>query len=227
VTMLFFRTFYWIVKKDLLSEMRTVESVASTLVLALLLLLICGLAFGPVFGDLEKLAPGILWIAIVFSGTLGLSRIFALERENGCFRGLVMTPSNKGAVYLGKVASVFGLVIAIEIVVLPCFAVLFDYPVFRSFWPTISCFLLGSLGFSAVGALIATISSGTRRQEMLLSIVLFSLMVPVLISAVRSTGHLMGGGSLAEVSNWVRLLVVYDLVFLTVSFVLYDFVMEE
>ena len=225
--MYFLKTIYWIVKKDFLAETRTLESVATTVVLALLILLICGFAFGPIFGDLDKVAAGIIWIAIAFSGTLGLSRIFASERENGCFRALLMSPTNKGAVYLAKVISVLGLLIAVEVVLLPSFAVLFDYPVFRSLWPTLLCFLLGSIGFAAVGTVMATISSGTKRQEMLLSIVLFPLMVPVLISAVRSTGQLMAGSDFGEVANWIRMLIVYDLVFLVACFIVYDFVMEE
>jgi heme exporter protein B len=225
--MLFLKTICWIVKKDFLSEVRTLESLATTVVLALVILLICGFAFGPVFGDLDRAASGIIWIAIAFSGTLGLSRMFALERENGCFLGLVMSPANKGAIYLGKVATVLGLLMAVEVVVLPVFAVLFDYPVFRALWPTLLCFLLGSIGFAAVGTLMATVSSGTKRQEMLLSIILLTLMVPVLISAVRSTGQLMAGSTLSAVSDWVRMLIVYDVVFLVASFILYDFVIEE
>ena len=225
--MFFLKTIYRILKKDFLSELRTLESVATTIVLALIILVICGFAFGPIFGDLDKVAAGIIWIAITFSGTLGLSRMFGTERENGCLLGLVMSPANKGAVYLAKVVSVLGLLLAVEVIVLPVFAVLFDYPVFRSFWATALCFLLGSLGFAAVGTLMATVSSGAKRQEMLLSIILFSLMVPVLISAVRSTGQLMAGAGLAEVANWVRMLVVYDMVFLVAGFVMYDFVIEE
>jgi heme exporter protein B len=223
----FLKTFFWIVKKDSLTEARTLESVATTVVLALLILLICGFAFGPVFGDLDKVAAGIIWIAIVFSGTLGLSRMFAAERENGCFRALLMSPTNKGAIYLAKVTSVLGLLLVVEVVLLPSFAVLFDYPVFRLPGPTLLCFLLGSIGFAAVGTMMATISSGMKRQEMLLSIVLFPLMVPVLISAVRSTGQLMAGSSFGDVANWVRMLVVYDLIFLVACFMIYDFVMEE
>jgi heme exporter protein B len=225
--MQFLKTIYWIVKKDFLSEVRTLESLATTIVLALVILLICGFSFGPVFGDLDKVAAGIVWIAIAFSGTLGLSRIFGVEREDACFLGLVMSPANKGAIYLGKVTTVLGLILAVEVVVLPAFAVLFDYPVFHSLWPTLFCFLLGSIGFAAVGTMMATVSSGTKRQEMLLSIILFPLMVPVLIASVRSTGQLMAGASLGSIAHWVRMLIVYDIVFLVVSFMLYDFVIEE
>ena len=223
----FLKTIYLIIKKDFISEVRTLESVAATVVLALVILVICGFAFGPVFGDLEKVAAGIIWIAIAFSGTLGLSRMFGAERENGCFLGLVMSPANKGAVYLAKVITVLALLLTVEVIVLPAFAVLFDYPVFRSFWPTTLCFLLGSIGFAAVGTMMATVSSGAKRQEMLLSVILFPLMVPVLISAVRSTGQLMAGSSLADVANWVRMLVVCDMIFLVSSFIMYDLVIEE
>ena len=223
--MSFLRKLLAIVNKDIAAELHTKEMVSAMLVFSALTLLIFSFALD-LRGDVaEAAAPGVLWATIVFAGTLGLSRSLVREHQDGCIDGLLLAPMDRSAIFLGKAAGNFLFMAAVEVILLPFFSALFDVPLLQ---PEVGLVLaLGTLGYAAVGTLLAAIAVNTRAREVMLPVLLLPLAVPVLIGAVRATGGVIDGATLGEVGGWIRLLVVYDLVIVAVSLLTFVYIVEE
>jgi heme exporter protein B len=214
-----------IVRKDVTTELRTKESLSAQLVFALLVVVIFNFAFELRMDSVNVLAPGVLWVAFTFAGILALNRSMAQEREGGCVEGLMLTPVDRSAIYLGKLIANLLFMLISEALILPIFAILFGVPVLNLvLWLVI---FLGTLGFAAVGTLFSAITVNTRAREALLPLLLFPLTVPVLIAAVKSTGALLDGHSFSEVYSWVRLLLAFDVISLVVSVLSFEYALEE
>lgn len=223
--MSFMRKVLAIVEKDIAAELHTKEMVSAMLVFSALAVLIFSFALDLRGEMAEAAAPGVLWTTIAFAGTLGLSRSMAREEQSGCIDGLLLAPVDRTAIFFGKAAGNLVFMAIVETVLLPLFSVLFDVPLIQ---PGIFLVLgLGTLGYAAVGTLLAAIAVNTRAREVMLPVLLLPLTVPLLIGAVRSTGGLVEGGTLPEVGGWIRILVVYNLVILAVSLLTFGYVVEE
>jgi len=221
----FLRKVLAIVEKDIAAELHTKEVVSAMLVFSALASLIFSFALD-LRGDVaEAAAPGVLWTTIAFAGTLGLSRSMAREEQTGCIDGLLLAPVDRTAIFLGKALGNVIFMAIVEIFLLPLFSVFFDVALLR---PQVLLVLsLGTLGYAAVGTLLATIAVNTRAREVMLPVLLLPLAVPVLIGAVQATSGLLEGATLNQVSGWIRILVVYDLVILAVSLLTFDYVVQE
>jgi heme exporter protein B len=214
-----------IVVKDVAAELHTKEMISAMLVFSVLALLIFSFALDLRGEVAEAAAPGVLWSTIAFAGTLGLSRSMAREQQSGGIDGLLLAPMDRSAIFFGKALGNLAFMTIVEIALLPLFSALFDAPLLR---PGVLVVLaLGTLGYAAVGTLLAAIAVNTRAREVMLPILLLPLAAPVLIAAVQSTGGLAAGASLSEVGGWVRILVVYDLVIVAVSLLTFGYVVEE
>jgi heme exporter protein B len=216
-----------IVWKDLVMELRTKEVLSSMLVFSLLVMVIFNFAFQGERIDLKRLAPGILWVAFTFAGILGLSRSFIFEKDQHCLEGLLLSPLDGGSIYLGKMLANLVFISVAEAIIFPIFAVFFDFNVFYLVPKLWLVFFLGSLGFSSVGTILSAISVNTKAREVMLPILLFPILVPVIIGAVKSTSSILNGSSLAGISSWLKLLAVFDIIFLVISFLSFDFIIEE
>ena len=214
-----------IVWKDVASELRTKEMLSSMFIFALLVILIFNFAFELKRVEIADIAPGILWVAFTFAGVLGLNRSFVLERDNDCLDGLILCPLDRGIIYLGKMVGNLIFMSVVEAITLPIFAVLFDLPI--SIPRLIPIIALGTFGFAAVGTLLSAIAASTRMREAMLPVLLFPLVVPVVIAAVKSTGMILDGKPLLAAAHWLQLLFAFDIIFLVVCFVTFDFVVEE
>jgi len=176
----------------------------------------------------EGAAAGILWVAIAFSGTLALGRAFERERQNETLRGLLMSPAERPALYLGKLAGILLLLAAVEVIVVPMVAVMFQAPLFR--YPVLMSGLLltGTLGFAAVGTLFAAMLVRTRSRDVLLPLLLYPITVPVIIAGVRGTAALLqADADLPMARAWLSMLVFFDVVFLTLALWTFEAVMTE
>lgn len=221
----FLRKLLAIIDKDIAAELHTKEMISAMLVFSTLALLIFSFALDLRGNVAEAAAPGVLWATIVFAGTLGLSRSLAREHQDGCIDGLLLAPMDRSVIFLGKAAGNFLFMAVVEVVLLPLFSALFDVPLLQ---PGVGLVLvLGTLGYATVGTLLAAIAVNTRAREVMLPVLLLPLAVPVLIGAVRATGGLIDGATLAEVGGWIRILVVYDLVMMAVSLLTFSTVVEE
>jgi heme exporter protein B len=221
----FFHQVLAIVAKDIAAELHTREMVSAMLVFAVLALLVFSFALDLGGAMARAAAPGVLWATVAFAGTLGLSRSLAREQQTGCMDGLLLAPMDRSAIFLGKALGNLAFIGIVEAVLLPLFAVLFDTPLLRPGVLVVTA--LGTVGYAAVGTLLAAIAINTRAREVMLPVLLLPLAIPVLIAAVQATSWLVEGGTFAEVGGWVRLLVAYDLIIVAVSVLTFGYVVEE
>lgn len=222
-------SFLWkvlvIVQKDVAVELRTKEMLSSMFVFSLLVIVIFNFAFELRVEDVRKVAPGVLWVTFVFAGMLGLNRSFVLEKDKGCLEGLLLCPVDRSAIYFGKMLGNVIFMTTVEAMILPIFSVLFNISLFDPVLLLIV--VLGTLGFAGVGTLFSAMAVHTRAREVMLPVLLFPIVVPAMIAAVKATGGILDGQPLSEIAHWVRLLAVFDVVFLAISFMTFDYVVEE
>ena len=211
--------------KDILLEVRTKEIVSSVLLFAFLSVIIFSFAFDPTPAVVALVAPGILWVAFTFAGVLGFNRSFILEKDKGSLDGLMLCPVSRDVIYLGKLAGTFLFMVVVEALLLPVFAVLYDFSLFLPELLLIAA--LATLGFAAVGTLFSAMAVNTRSRETMLPLLLLPLTVPVIIAAVEATGAILDGGSLGELGRWWQLLLAFDMIFLVLSSLLFGAVLEE
>jgi heme exporter protein B len=214
-----------IVVKDVAAELHTREMVSAMLVFSVLSLLIFSFALDLRGAVAQAAGPGVLWATVAFAGTLGLSRSMAREQQSGCIDGLLLAPVDRSAIFFGKALGNLIFMAVLEIVLLPLFSALFDVPFLLP--GVLLVVALGTLGYAAVGTLLASIAVNTRAREVMLPVLLLPLAVPLLIAAVQATGGLVEGASLGEVGGWLQLLVVYDLLVVAASMLTYNYVVEE
>jgi heme exporter protein B len=218
----FFEQVLTILWKDIRCELRSKQTWTGMGLFALLVLVIFNFAFDLRVDNKAAIAPGVLWVAFVFASLLGLGRTIAAEREKGSLDRLLLCPVNRKAIYLAKLLGNMLFIGVVEIVALPIFAALFDVPLFGALLPIV---LLGTLGIAAIGTLFSAMAAATQARELLLPVLVFPLIVPIVISAVRATGTLMV--PTANEPPWLGLMAAFDIIFLSVSMLTFEYVIEE
>jgi heme exporter protein B len=221
----FIRKVVAIIHKDVITELRTKEMFSSMLVFSLMAVFIFSIALDLTSSDPLDTTPGLLWVTIAFAGTLGLNRSLAQEQENRCIDGLLLAPMDRSAIFFGKALGNMLFMSVVELVIVPIFAVLFNVPLLRGSVGLVV--VLGTLGYAAVGTLFSTMAVNTRAREVMLPILLLPVAVPVFIPAVNATGGFLAGDPLSDVAYWLQLLVAYDAIIIAISFMTFDFVVEE
>ncbi|MBC8477203.1 MAG: heme exporter protein CcmB [Dehalococcoidia bacterium] len=215
-------TIFW---KDVLSEIRTKEIVTAVLVFALLVLVIFNFAFDPASGTTARIAPGILWVAFTFAGILGLNRVFAIEKENSSLAGLRLCPVDRMVIFWGKLAGSFTFMLVIAAVITPIFLVLFNLPLFL---PRLALIIvLATLGFTSVGTLFSALAMNIRARDIMLPILFLPLVVPVIIGAVETTTCVLAGGPWSDMLTWLEIMIAFDIIYLVVATLMFEFVIEE
>jgi heme exporter protein B len=212
--------------KDLLVERRSKETLNALLFFSLALLFVFQFALGP---DRERLAavlPGLLWLGFILSGMLGLGRAFLVERENDCWEALLLTPGDKSAIYLGKLAGSLVLMAVVEMLVLALFVLFFNVELGGALPGLVLVIGLGTVGIGAVGTLFAAMTAQVRARELLFPVLLLPVLVPVLLATVKATEALLLGESLGAVVHWLQLLGAADVVYLTVGLLTFDVILE-
>jgi len=223
----YWRTVWVLLRKDLRIEARSRETFVSMSFLALLLVVAFGFAFDARPLDPGTEAAGLLWIAISFAGVLGLGRTLGSERDGDCLRALLLAPIDRSAIFVAKWILNLTLLLAMELCLLPLFSVFLRVPLRPALPELVGIVFLSTMGFAAVGTLLATISSGSRLREALLPLLLYPLWVPILVASVKLTSLALIGRSVLDGSDWLVLIGVYDLVFLVAGTLLFDLMVEE
>ena len=227
--------FLEIAKKDLKAEFRTKQMLNSMMIFALLVIVIFSFAFGneaSIFVPginkkvVDLLAPGMLWIAFTFAGMLGLSRSFAGEKEEGCLEGLKLCPVDRSDIYNGKVLSNAILMFLMEIIAIPIFVILFSYNI-NNIAGLLVVVILGTFGFIFVGTLLSALTVNTRTRELLLPVILFPVLIPIILSAVTATGIMLASGDISEIAGELQILVVYDVIFLVIAQLVFEYTIED
>ena len=219
------RAVFAIVWKDLAVELRSRELLSAMLVFALLVILIFNFAL-----ELEPKArlsvtSGILWATFAFAGTLGLNRSMATEKDRGCLDGLLLAPVDRSAIFFGKAIGNLAFMLIVEAIVLPLYSALYNVNLFRP--GLLVVILLGSVGYVAVGTLLASMAVQTRTRDVLLPILLFPVVIPVLVAAVKASTGFIQGWPMADIWPNINLLIVYDVIFIAVAYMVFDYVVEE
>ncbi len=219
------RTTFAILWKDLAAELRSRELISAMLVFALLVILIFNFALDLKPAIRREVTSGVLWATFAFAGTLGLNRSMASEKDRGCLDGLLLAPVDRSAIYFGKALGNLAFMFVIEAIVLPVYSVLYNVNLLNP--GLVLIVLLGSVGYVAVGTLLATMSVQTRTRDMLLPILLFPLVIPVLIAAVKASAGFLDALPWSDIAPWFNLLLVYDVIFVALAFMVFDYVVEE
>ncbi len=213
--------------KDIISEFRSRETISSMLIFCLIVVVIFNFMFEPGSNLVKEMVPGILWVAITFAGILGLNRSFIYEVDQGCLLGLLLCPVDHYMLYLGKMIGNFFFMVIMEIIIIPLLIILFNLDILNILLPLLLIVLLGTLGFAAVGTLLSAISVNTRAREILLPVLLFPIAIPILLAAVKATGALINEGTFASAQSWIRILTGFDIIFLVLSSLLFEYVVED
>ncbi len=216
-----------IVRKDLVTELRGASTIVSMVLLGLLVILVFNFGTEPGSESAASARSGVLWAAFLFSGVIAVGRSFAAEKEAGCLDGLLLCPVDRGVIYLGKLLGNLILVFATGVVILLFFTVVYNAGIGAGWLGLLLLLVLASVGLSTLGTLFAAVAAGVRARDALLTVFIFPLLVPLVIGAAHCSTLLLEGKSLAEAGMWPWLLVIYDVIFLAVSFIVFDFVVED
>ena len=211
--------------KDVLLELRTKDIVVSVLVFALLVIVIFNFAIDPTPQMVVLVAPGILWVAFLFGGVLGLTRSFALEKDSGSLQGLMLAPVGREVIYFGKMLGNFLFMVVVEVIIFPIFAVLFNLPLMMP--ELIPVTLLATLGIATVGTVFSAMAVNTRSREVMLPLLFFPVVLPAIVAAVEASRVVIQGEGSSDLAQWIPLLAVFDVIFLVVCPVAFNVVVEE
>jgi heme exporter protein B len=217
-----------ILRKDLRIELRSKESVPAMTLFALTVYVL--FHFGLDRDTLDGgLAAGVLWVTLLLAAVIGVTRLFAAEREQGGIDGLLLAPVDRTSLFVAKAAALFLFLVVVEVVAVPAFALLLLGPGLGGALPELlAILLLGDLGVAAVGALVAAIASETRARELIVPLLLLPLLVPLLIACAQATEPLLRPeGGPEELGRWLALLSLYDVVFVLLSIAVFDFLLED
>jgi len=223
----FLQPIYSILFKDLLLEWRNKDILISMLVFSLTVVVIFNFVFDPGSLEMQTTVPGILWVAFVFAGQLGLSRSFAREQESGRMHGLLLCPVDRSLLFTAKMLGNLLFILLVQVVTLPVMTVLFDLRFHQQLPRLLLVLGLGAWGLATVGTLFSAIAANTRSREVMLPILLFPVIVPIILASIKSTSYLLSGRNVQDIAPWVRLLIAFDVIYFVVCYLLYEYVVEE
>jgi heme exporter protein B len=211
-----------VLRKDLRIELRTGEVVVTTVLFATLVTVLGSLSFFIDEAGARLVAPGVLWLAVAFAGVLAMSRSWSRERDNEVFRGLLLSPAPRAALYVGKLLGTLVFMLVVESVVVLEVGILFNLELGAVLAPLLLLLALGTVGFAAAGNLFAAMGVRTSARDMVLAVALFPVIAPALLCGVVGTRELLAGAPLHEIWAWVRILAAFDVMFVTAGILLFE-----
>jgi heme exporter protein B len=211
--------------KDLQAEARSKEVITAMFIFSLLSVVTFNFAL-----ELDRTAranatAGVLWVTLIFAGTLGLGSSLNREKDQGCMDGLLMAPMDRSALYFGKMIGNFIFMSIVAAVMIPLFSVLFSISLFLPLIPAVLA--LGILGYAGVGTLISSMAVHSRGREVMLPILLLPIALSILIPAVRATRGLLEGREWVEIAVWFQMLIATNVIYIALAYMLFDYVVEE
>ena len=218
---------FLLLRKDLLLEPRRRDSLLTMFFFGTLLLFVFHFSFDLPPDKVAEMTPALLWLAFLFTGTLGLAQLFNAERENHCLDALLLSPLDRGALFLAKTSFNLILMVLVEIVVIPLFWILFNLNSWNLLPQLFLVTFLGTVGFCVLGTIMAAITLKARARELLLPLILFPLMIPIILATIRCMENVLRTGELGDALPWLRLLLGFDVIFLTLGVLIFDWVIES
>ncbi|MEA4811825.1 MAG: heme exporter protein CcmB [Anaerolineaceae bacterium] len=216
------KTLVW---KDLVQEWRSRDLLTAMFSFAILSLFIFNYAMELAPANRSEIAAGLVWVLILFSGTLGLNRSFSAEQDQGCFDALSLAVPDLSLIYLAKMVSNFLMMLFIIILILPLYSLFYNQSLFNPAF--IGSLLLGAWGYAAAGTLIAGMTVQTRMRDLLLPVLLFPLLMPLNMAVVKAAGGFLSGMPYSQFGMWIPLLLVYNLIISTVGWMVFAYVISE
>jgi heme exporter protein B len=211
--------------KDLRSEWRAKEIIGTMMAFSVLAVIIFGMAFDLRVPQADMVVPGVFWVIILFSGVMGLNRSFGAEVDRGSMAALLMAPVDRSTIYFGKMLASLVFMALTELIILPVILVMFDVNLMRV-WILVGA-LLGTIGYVAVGTLFAGLTANTRSRETMLPVLLLPVMVPIFVAGVALTASVIDGHEFADFQHWLGILLGYDLIFMTVAYMVFGMIWED
>lgn len=221
----FFKAIKAVIWKDLIAELRSKELVSGMLVFSLLVIFIFNFSLELSPSTRASVTAGVLWVTIIFAGTIGLNRSMAVEKDRGCLDGLLLAPVDRTAIYFGKSIANWIFMLIVAAIILPVYSLLYNNNIISI--GLIFVILLGSEGYVAIGTLLSSMAVQARTRDILLPILLFPVVIPILIASVKASNGFLTGVPFNELTNWIYLLAAYDVIFTSVAFMVFDAVVEE
>jgi len=221
----FYKALKAVVWKDLMAELRSKEMISGMLIFSLLVIFIFNFSLELSPSTRASVTAGVIWVTIIFAGTIGLNRSMAVEKDRGCLDGLLLAPVDRTAIYFGKSIANWIFMLIVAAIILPIYSLLYNNNVISP--GLILVILLGSEGYVAVGTLLASMAVQARTRDILLPILLFPVIIPILIAAIKASNGFLTGIPFAELTNWIYLLIAYDVIFTSVAFMVFDAIVEE
>ncbi len=213
--------------KDLRSEARSRAATVATVFFSSVTLVVLAFALGRDADVMTRAAPGVLWVALAFSGVISAAQAYQSDLIEGAFEQLLTLPVPRAAVFLGKLLTNWLTMTILGWVLLPVTAILFDAPIGSGIPILLLTIALGTLGFSIIATFYAALTANLQARESLLPVLMFPVVVPVLLAAVRATDAIVTGGDPSLAGDWVQLLAGFDLVYLVVTSAIFHIVVEE
>jgi heme exporter protein B len=219
----FLRQSFTITAKDLRSEIRSKETVNASLSFALVILLLLSFAFNPDSEQIQELAGGLLWLVFAFAGALVINRSFARDQPNDCLDALLASPVSGSALFFGKTVANFVMLLALELVCLPVFGIFYNVNWTRQFWQLMLVVILATWGMSVVGTTFSAMTVNLRLRELMLPMLVYPIMIPCLLAAIELSAQLVNGIPIqGETFLWLRLVIVFDVIYTALASVLVD-----
>ena len=217
-----------ILRKDLLLELRTLETVPAMVLFSVVTFVIFHFGLNRAAID-GQLAGGVLTVTLLFAALLGTGRLFVAEREQGGFDAFLLAPVDRSALLIAKALALFMFLALLEVIAVPAFALLLLGP---ALWPPllglIAVLALADVAFAVVGTLVSAIAVHTRARDLIGPIVGLPLLIPPLIAAARAAGPLLAiHGSHTPSGRWLAVLALYDVVFALLAYAVFDFLLED
>lgn len=216
-----------ILAKDMTTEWRTREIFTSMFVFAVLVVVVFNFAIGANPELIQQVAPGVLWVALLFATVLGLQRSIAAESQEDCLQGVLLALGDRSAFFIAKTLGNMLYLLVVALCTFPLFSIWFRLDILSCLAPLSLILALGTLGFSAVGTLFSLIAVNVRTREIMLPLLFLPVSVPLTIAAVYATAKLIAGKTLADITDYLTLMGVFDLVFVVLALLLFDFLLEE
>ncbi len=223
-----FREIKAIVRKDLAAEWRTKEIFLAMFVFAVLTIIIFIFSIDLRMVSKLDIAPAALWVAFIFAGTIGLNRSFAHEMENDCLAGIMLSPMDRSSIYIGKTIGNLVFMSMMEAMILPVFILFFNLDLSTALvGKLVLITFMGTFGFVALGTLLSAMSVRLKAREILLPILLLTLVIPIVIGAVKVTAIFLDGGPVSDAAGWLKLIGAFDIIFFTASIMIFEHLIQE
>lgn len=220
------RETFTLLAKDLKLDLRSMENFLSMLFFGVIIILIFAFAMPVEDESHAQLAPGIFWVTFILSGILSLNKSFQIEKENHCMDALLLQPVSRGSLFLGKMAENVIFILLMQSLLIPIFSLFFYQELLGFFLELLFLSFMAGLGFSSLGTLLGGLTADVRFKEILMPILLFPLLVPLLLAGVIILGSVLAGNGLFYEAGWLKLMLGFDLIFLILAYLVFDFVME-